>query len=344
MSWVNYLIAAGGILSAYGAIKSGSNAEEYYSQLASIEEQNAAIEMENARLAAREREARANWEYTAAGITKQRAAISYEAAGIDLENARYLTEYKVWEANQEALYNDYMAKLTRRQEAETIDIASHVYEGEKEFAEEREAIKKDEAQQSYDTKIDTLRHVIAETAAKGGKSGFNINAGSFMSALRDQTSIGDMYATGAKDIAFRSAELATDESLLSAETNYKQRMMAAEGLEGTAVRYDLAGKINLESAKLAEALYGLEEGKYGLAGQIYGLAEQGYGLAGQEYNFNIGQAKNIENLATQRYGINMQRAGITRQQGSNAKAGSYYAAGGALFGAAHSFGKAYYGR
>jgi hypothetical protein len=310
LKWI--LIGGGGILSAWGQLKAGSDAESYYSQLADIQSQNAAIDKANADMATSATEARATW--------------AEQAGDIDLENQAFMTEYKTVVAQNEKAFNDYMAALTRRQEAEVIDIAAGVYAGEKEIAEETEVLKQKDAQLAYDEKMDQVRHIVAETAARGGKGGFKINAGSFMSALRDQTSIGDMYATGARESAFEMASINKESAILNADTSYKQRMMTAEGMEGTALRYDLAGKINLEEEKLA--------------GALFGGAVKTHGISESAYDFIMGQSAAQRILNEQRYGINVNQADITRRQGESAKEGSYYGAGGSLL---NAFGRALYG-
>ena len=188
--------------------------------------------------------------------------------------------------------------------------------------------------------MDTLRHVVAETAAKGGASGFNINAGSFMSALNDEMRIGYISNTGTLQTALASAALQRESSDLTSEANFKNRMLTAQGMEGTALKYDLSGKINLEQEKLADSQFGLAQERFGIAGGIMNLANETYGLAGTEHTFETGLNTNLGILNEQRYGLNMNRANLTETQGKNARESSYWAAGGALV---SSFAKAYYG-
>lgn len=337
-SWLSVI---GGGLSAYGAIRGGQDASSYYSQLADIQQQNAAIQRTNAGID------RANADLTISEKAA-RAQWGIDAAQIDLENATAQTGFKTIVAQNEAAFNAYMAALTRRQAAEYADIAmgekigqEKIIAGETGVIEDTAALRKQTAQQAYDEKMDLVRHQVAETAARGGKGGFKINAGSFMSALRDTTSMGDLSATGTRESAFKAADinreaalLGTEKDLLNVDTSYRKAMQTAEGMEGTAQRYDLGGKINLEEIKLANALWG-------------GAAKQ-YGVSKDQYDFIMGQIPTMRGLNEQRYGSAMsqadiaaQQAGITAQQGRNAQQGSYWGAAGSLI---SGFARAYYGR
>ena len=307
-----WLSVAGGALSAYGALKGGSDSASYYSALAAIDRQNAAIQKQNTDLSISEKTATAGW--------------NLQAADINLANAGYQEDYDTIVAENEKGYNYYMSALTRNQEAETIDVATGLKAGEEDVAQKTEALSQTTATQTYDEKMDTLRHVVAETAAKGGASGFNVNAGSFMSALNDEVRLGDISNTSTMQNAFASAALQKESSDLTSEANYKNRMIAAQGMEGTALKYDLSGKINLEQEKLAS--------------EIYGSAEDKYGISKEQYDYSMDEAKTMGILNTQQYGVNMDRANLTEKQGANAQTSSYWAGGGALV---SSFAKAYYG-
>ena len=82
----------------------------------------------------------------------------------------------------------------------------------------------------YETTVNELRRNAACTVAKGGASGFRISAGSFLSTVGDEYSYGEGIAAREQDLALRAAE-------------------------PDAKKYNLAGKINLEEAKLARAGY-----------------------------------------------------------------------------------------
>lgn len=324
MGWADWLTVGGGLVSAWGAIRGGEEAEDYYSQAAAIQRQNAAITRQNNLWNAQAIANQATWDKEKAGIDYERAAIAYQWA-------EYETAYKVFQAEEEARFDAYMAALARQQGEDayktTVDIATGLYKGEKEVAADREAVAKDKAKLEYDQKMDTLRHVVAETAAKGGKSGFQINAGSFMSALRDQTAYGTGIYTEERRLADTSAELDTKATLLNADADFRMRMLNAQtGLqnkEADALRYDMQGKIALEGGKLAQL--GL-----GLAGDTFGLAGKQYGIAEQQYAWGMDRSRFLTNQAQNAYGIDMAQAGLTETRGRQAKDASWWQAGGAL--------------
>lgn len=312
MGWADWLTVAGGLVGAWGAYQGGREAEDYYNQAANIQRRNADIQRQNDIWAAQAVAQQAEWD-------RRKAQIDYARAEIAYQWAEYETAYKLFQSDEEARFDAYMADLNRHQ-------AEVVFEGEKDIAEKREALAKDTATQAYEEKMDTLRHIVAETAALGGKSGFQINAGSFMSALKDQTAYGTGIYTETRRIADETAELSTQESLLRAQTARENRLAEAE-------RYDLAGKIALESGKLASLGLGMAGEQLGLAGRLYGLAEEQYGYGMDRSRFLAGQAENV-------YGINMAQAGMTEGRGRSARRASWITAGAQLLSA---FGRSRYG-
>jgi len=135
-------------------------------------------------------------------------------AELDRQAAKASTDFNVWKSDQENTMNKYLAEQT---------------------------IKSTEAAagQTYDETVNALRRKAASSIAKGGASGFNINAGSF------QTAVGDEYGYGVGE-AEKTWQLAVDQGYVKSQ------------------QYDLAGKINLEEEKLAQAGYGVAMGKASL--------------------------------------------------------------------------------
>ncbi len=293
LPWLNL---GGAALSAYGGYKAGQDAGDYYDRLAGIQQTNADIAAANRQLTIDRTARRTQYDLDYADIM-------YENAG-----ARYAHDEAVL-ANEKA-FNDYMAALSTRHAAEISDIATKVFAGEKAVAEEVEEVRQTDATRAYDEKMDTVRHLVAETAAKGGRSGFNINAGSFLSALSDQVGVSDRYATGARESAFDVARLNKEASLLSSESTYRKGILSAENEAAQAERYTLSGKINLEDLKLAGAIYGG-------AGKIHGLAQG-------QYDFDMGQIGTMRGLSDQQYGVDVSQAGLTRSRASDARSGSIF--------------------
>lgn len=332
--WLSYLPIVSGGVSAWGALKSGGDAEEYYSQSAAIQRQNAAITRQNNLWNAQAIANQATWDKEKAGIDYERAAIAYQWA-------EYETAYKVFQAEEESRFDAYMAALARQQGEDayktTVDIATGLYKGEKEVAADREAVAKDKAKLAYEEKMDTLRHVVAETAAKGGKSGFQINAGSFMSALRDQTAYGTGIYTEERRLADTSAELDTKATMLNADADFRMRMLnattAQQNKEADALRYDMQGKIALEGGKLAQL--GL-----GLAGETFGLAGKQYGIAEEQYAWGMDRSRFLTNQAENAYGVDMAQANLTQGQAGRARSNSWINAGASILGGLTSY---YYG-
>lgn len=334
MGWADWLTITGGAVSAWGAIKGGQEADEYYTQAAAIQRQNANIQRQNNIWQAEAVANQAQWEKDKADIDYQRAAISYQWA-------EYETAYKIFQAEEEARFDAYMAALSRQQGEDiyntTVDIATGLYQGEKAVAKEREGLAKEKATLEYEQKMDTLRHVVAETAAKGGKSGFQINAGSFMSALRDQTAYGTGIYSTERRISDEAAELDTKATLMNADAEFRTRLLNAEtgrqNKEADAMRYDLSGKIALEGGKLAALGLGLAGETFGLAGKAYGIAEEQYGWGMDRSRFLKGQAEQV-------YGSDMAQAGLTEGRGRSARNASWIVAAGNFLSA---FGKQRYG-
>lgn len=295
-SWLDWLNFGASAVSAWGGWKAGQDAGDYYSTLADIQGQNAAISKANRDLALDYKGKKEAWDLAYADIDYANAGARYEHDLAVLEN--------------EEKFNAYMEALAYRHSAEIADIAKGTYVGEKKIAEEAETLRQTTATQTYDQEMDRVRHIVAETSAKGAKSGFKINAGSFMSALSDETGIANLYATGTRESAFEAARLNKESSILSAEGTYRRGMMSAEDMTATGERYALAGKINLEDEKLAGALYG-------------GAGERRR-IAGEQYDFGMGQIGSYRTLSDQAYGLDMQTAGLTRRRASDVREGSWF--------------------
>jgi len=80
-------------------------------------------------------------------------------AELDRQAAKAQTDFQVWKSETEAAQNANLAEQTRTVTASAADT-------------------------TYQTTVDTIRKKAAAMMAKGGASGFNVNAGSYLAALQ----------------------------------------------------------------------------------------------------------------------------------------------------------------
>ncbi len=175
-------------------------------------------------------------------------------AAIAETSAKSAYDYSTAKAEYEAAQNAALAESTRETAAATKTTAEAA------------------AETTYGTSIDTYKKKLAAAIAKGSSAGFNINAGSYLSALTQDYDI-------SAGVAAQNLEQAGQTS----ETAYATA-------EARAKTYDVAGKINLEEEKLALSTYGSamqsasllrESGKQAETGSYWTMAAQAakaYGL------------------------------------------------------------------
>lgn len=317
--WTDWLYGAASVVSAWGAISGAKDTSDYYTQAAEITKQNAAITKQTSIWAAETEKQKTDWE-------TEEAAIAYSKAGISEQWAEYEYAYKTKVSELEYKYNDYMTELYAAQAAEETQLAEITYAQETETAEETEATAAEAAQLDYDEKMDTLRHNVAETSAKGGASGFVINSGSFLSALKGVTDTGEYYYGKTKELAEETAATKEESSLSSAETTYKKSLLSADLTEAASQKYELAGKINLEEEKLYASELGLSQSIYDLAGETYDIATKKQTYAGTTYSRALAAAENT-------YGVNMANASLLNERASSSSTAGYWSAASSILNA-----------